>query len=189
MPSPQVSSSPSSQAAADAGLQQQIADSSQNAVSQPPATQAAADAGLQQQIADSSQSVPSQPPAMAGNSSIAASPSSTQDLQNPFGDAAASRGGAMPQRYQPAWPPKGVLNNTAAASQSGIHSQISSPVQATQGLLNTTGAASPSWSSPALQGGAQSPTQQPDQASLVDPGATVAAPAATQAQTPAQQQL
>ena len=195
MPSPQVSS-PSSQAAADAGLQQQIADSSQNVLSQPPATQAAAEAGLQQQIADSSRSVLSQPPAMTGNSYMAASPSGAQDLQDPFGDAAASRGGAMPQRYQPAQPPQGVLNSTAAAgpsrtataSHAGTQLQTPSPALATQGTLNTTDAAGPSWATPASQGGAQVPTQQPDQAALVDPGTPVAAPAALQAQTPAQQQ-
>ena len=196
VPSPQVSSSPSSQAAADAGLQQQIADSSQNAVSQPPATQAAADAGLQQQIADSSESVLSQPPAITGNSNMAMSPSGAQNLQDPFGDAAASQGGAMPQKYQPAQPPQALLNSTsaagpserAAASQAGAQVQIPSSSRAAQGIINTTDAASPSWATPASQGGNQVSTQQPDQAALVDPGTPVAAPAALQAQTPAQQQ-
>ena len=105
----------------------------------------------------------------------------------------------MPQRYQPAQPPQGLLNSiaaagpseTAAASQGGAQSQTLRPAQATQGILGKTASASPSWATPASQGGAQSPTQQPDQALLVDQGTTVAAPAAavvTEARAPAQQQ-
>ena len=102
----------------------------------------------------------------------------------------------MPQRYQPAQPPQGVLNSTAAAGPSGTAAastggaqlQTPSPAQATQGILNATDAGSASWASPASQGGAEGPTQQPDQAALVDPGASVIAPAAVGAQTPPQQQ-